>query len=245
MFKKIGSLFVAALLSIPAVASQVTEIDDSIPWEVVSVTDKVGEVSTWRRSIPGADVKQFRGEMIMEESLLDILLTIDTPEDLHEWVYFCVDSQVVEPHYSYMQYRGIWPVKGRYVTVESKSWEEDGVIYIRSRNNDDIDPQKKNLVKIKELNNLFEITPIHEGLTKVRFTAFVDLAGSLPKWFTNATSSRAPSVTLKGLRDKLAKGERDFSQATVYDLSHIAEDKEGLKDLIAKIPAAPTVAMED
>lgn len=28
-------------------------------------------------------------------------------------------------------------------------------------------------------------------------------------------------------------------------LSHIAEDKEGLKDLIAKIPAAPTVAMEE
>ena len=77
----------ALLLAIPFSAHaepQVTEIDDSIPWEVTSSGDEVGDVSTWRRAIPGADVKQFRGEVILNEPALNILLTIDTPEDLHK-----------------------------------------------------------------------------------------------------------------------------------------------------------------
>ncbi|MEC9409297.1 MAG: hypothetical protein VYD52_02455 [Pseudomonadota bacterium] len=215
--------------------SQVTDIDDSIPWEVTSSGDDVGEVSTWRREIPGADVKQFRGEVILNEPALNILLTIDTPEDLHKWVYFCRDSEAVPPDYSYMEYKGVWPVAARYVTIKSKSWIENDVIYISSRNIENAGPEHENMVKIREFSNLFEITPLSEDMTRVRFTTFVDLAGRLPSWLANAVSSRAPYVTLSGMRDLLEEGDRDFSDATVDDLSDIAEDKEGLTALLAKI----------
>ena len=215
--------------------SQVTVIDDSIPWEVTSSGDEVGEVSTWRREIPGADVKQFRGEVILNEPALNILLTIDTPDDLHKWVYFCRDSAAVPPDYSYMEYKGVWPVAARYVTIKSKSWIENDVIYISSQNIESAGPEHENMVKIREFSNLFEITPLSEDMTKVRFTTFVDLAGRLPSWLANAVSSRAPYVTLSGMRDLLEEGDRDFSDATVNDLSDIAEDKEGLTALLAKI----------
>jgi hypothetical protein len=228
----------ALLLAIPFSAHaepQVTEIDDSIPWEVTSSGDEVGEVSTWRRAIPGADVKQFRGEVILNEPALNILLTIDTPEDLHKWVYFCRDSAAVPPEYSYMEYKGVWPVAARYVTIKSKSWIENDVIYISSRNVDEAVPEHDNMVKIREFSNLFEITPLGEDMTKVRFTTFVDLAGKLPSWLANAVSSRAPYVTLSGMRDLLEDGERDFSDASVDDLSSVAQDKDGLRRLLAKL----------
>jgi len=228
----------ALLLTIPFSATaepQVTEIDDSIPWEVTSSGDDVGEVSTWRREIPGADVKQFRGEVILNEPALNILLTIDTPEDLYKWVYFCRKSAAVPPEYSYMEYKGVWPVAARYVTIKSKSWIENGVIYISSRNIEDAGPEHDNMVKIREFSNLFEITPLSKDMTKVRFTTFVDLAGRLPSWLANAVSSRAPYVTLSGMRDLLEDGERDFDDATPDDLSSVAKDKEGLKALLAKI----------
>ena len=91
------------------------------------------------------------------------------------------------------------------------------------------------MVKIREFSNLFEITPLSEDMTKVRFTTFVDLAGRLPSWLANAVSSRAPYVTLSGMRDLLEDGERDFDDATPDDLSSVAKDKEGLKALLAKI----------
>jgi len=214
---------------------QITVIDDSIPWEVTSTGDEVGEVSTWRREVPGADVKQFRGEIILNEPVLDILLTIDTPENLYKWVYFCRASKAVPPDYSYMEYKGVWPVASRYVTVKSKSWIEDDVIYVSSRNIDTAGPEHKNMVKLREFHNLFEITPLGKEMTKVRFTTFVDLAGRLPSWLANAVSSRAPYVTLSGMRDLLEEGERDFSNATPDDLSSVAKDKDGLRALIAKI----------
>jgi len=216
-------------------APQMTVIDDNIPWEVTSTGDDVGEISTWRRAVPGADVKQFRGEVILEEPVLNILLTIDTPDDLYKWVYFCRKSASVPPNYSYMEYKGVWPVAARYVTIKSKSWIEDDVIYISSRNIDNVGPEHDNMVKIKEFSNLFEITPLGENLTKIRFTTFVDLAGRLPSWLANAVSSRAPYVTLSGMRDLLEDGERDFSDATVDDLSSVAEDKDGLRQLLAKL----------
>lgn len=216
-------------------AAQITDIDDSIEWEVTSESDDIGDVSTWRRAVPGADVKQFRGEVILNSPTLEVLLTIDTPKDLVEWVYFCRASKSVPPNYSYMEYKGVWPVASRYVTVKSKSWIEDGVIYISSRNIDDAGPEKKNMVKLREFHNLFEITPLNKDMTKIRFTTFVDLAGRLPSWLANAISSRAPRVTLSGMRDLLDDGERDFDDATVYDLSSVAEDKEGLKALLIAI----------
>lgn len=220
-----------------AESTQITEIDDSIQWEATSEGDDVGDVSTWRREVPGAEVKQFRGEVILEHSALEVLLTIDTPDDLVQWVYFCRASKGIPPNYSYMEYKGVWPVASRYVTVKSKSWINNGVIYISSRNIDNAGPEKKNMVKLREFHNLFEITPLSKNMTKVRFTTFVDLAGRLPSWLANAISSRAPRVTLSGMRDLLDEGERDFDNATVYDLSSVAEDKEGLKTLLQAIEA--------
>lgn len=218
-----------------ATESQITSIDDSIEWEVTSSGDKVGEVSTWRRAIPGADVKQFRGEVILNQPVLNILLAIDTPEDLHKWVYFCRASEAVPPHMSYMEYKGVWPVAPRYVTVNSKTWIEDDVIYISSRNVDDAGPDYGGMVKIREFSNLFEITPLGEEMTKVRFTTFVDLAGKLPSWLANAVSSRAPHVTLTGMRDLLEDNESAYDNASVDDLSSAAQDKDSLRRLIAKL----------
>tara|TARA_B110000008_G_scaffold44223_1_gene41991 strand:+ start:43 stop:813 length:771 start_codon:yes stop_codon:yes gene_type:complete len=232
-FKQSAQVLAAFILALSvctsAQATQITEIDDSIEWEVTSEQDDIGDVSTWRREVPGADVKQFRGEVILEHSALEILLTIDTPDDLVKWVYFCRASKSVPPNYSYMEYKGVWPVASRYVTVKSDSWIENGVIYISSRNIDDVGPERKNMVKLREFHNLFEITPLGKKMTKVRFTTFVDLAGRLPSWLANAVSSRAPRVTLAGMRDILDDGERDFDNATVNDLSSVASPEHKLQ----------------
>ena len=117
------SVLCAMALALPIQAEpQITEIDNSIPWEPVIESDQEGELNTWRRKIPGAEVKQFRGEIVLPHPAVAILKTLDTPEEMDDWVYFCRKGERINGDMTYMEYKGIWPVASRYVSLKSSVW---------------------------------------------------------------------------------------------------------------------------
>ncbi len=230
------SVLCAMALALPIQAEpQITEIDNSIPWEPVIESDQEGELNTWRRKIPGAEVKQFRGEIVLPHPAVAILKTLDTPEEMDDWVYFCRKGEHINGDMTYMEYKGIWPVASRYVSLKSSVWVRDGAIFIQSRNVDSVGPEDRSMVRIPEFSNLFEITPLDANTTRIKFTTFVDLGGRLPSWIANGISSNAPKVTLTGLRDKL-KEKEEYANATLEELT-ITDNRAAVQALLDEVSA--------
>jgi len=90
-------------------------------------------------------------------------------------------------------------------------------------------------VRVAEFNNLFEITPLSANETKIRFTTFIDLSGSIPDWIANLVSKDAPKDTLRSFKKMLDKGKWSFEGATAANLAHIPSDQiEPLEQLLAQ-----------
>ena len=81
-------------------------------------------------------------------------------------------------------------------------------------------------MRIPALDNQFVITPLADGWVRVKFETFVDPGGNVPVWLANLVSTRAPLVTLEGLKEQLQKPR--FAQATRGDLPELP-GMEGLK----------------
>lgn len=227
---------IATLLSAQALADeQTTVIDNSIPWEEVIIGETDTDLSTWRRKIPGHEVKQFRGVIVLPHPAVAILKTLDTPEEMDDWVYFCRKGEHINGDLTYMEYKGIWPVASRYVALKSSVWVRDGAIFIQSRNVDSAGQDDRSMVRIPEFSNLFEITPLDANTTRVKFTTFVDLGGRLPSWIANGISSNAPKVTLRGLRDKL-KEKEEYANATLEELT-ITDNRAAVQALLDEVSA--------
>lgn len=213
--------FICAAVEVKS--EQVTIIDESIPWEENAIGKQPGEVSTWERKVPGADIKQFRGEVVVDHPALHVLLSITNRKDLCQWVFRCIASGEINQDdelIALMRYKGTWPVKPRYVSVASTFWIDGGVIYLQSINKDDtpIDINKKKYIRMAEFNNLFEITPLSGDKTKIRFTTFIDPSGGVPKWLSNMVAKNAPKETLDNLRDRLDESYWDYSSVSIQDL---------------------------
>ncbi|MDF1763416.1 MAG: hypothetical protein P1U57_08415, partial [Oleibacter sp.] len=171
LFSLLFSNFFLLSVAVSVNADQSTKIDETIPWEVSNQGKEPTDVTTWRREIPGADVKQFRGEVLLNHPALHVLSAINNIQDLDKWVYFCRDSYKIDDTDNvYMEYKGVWPVASRYVALQNNFEIKGGVILINSVNIKGVGPQPKNMVRIQEFNNLFEVTPLGPNTTKLRFT---------------------------------------------------------------------------
>lgn len=200
-------------------------IDQDEPnWEPVKQGNSPYAISTWTRSIEGAAIKEFRGEVIIKRPIEEVLMLIDDAEKLNDWVFFCRSSKRVGPTEIYMEYNGKWPVKPRYVAISNRASIKDDAIWVHSRRVEGVGPHPDKLINIKTFNNSFKITPISQQQTLVKFTTFVDIGGAIPKWIANYVSRWAPLITLKRMKKILLDPNSIYRGADPHNLSAIADD---------------------
>lgn len=188
-------------------------------WQAVSVGNDVGEVSTWVRSVEGAQVKAFRGEVELAHSALVVLAVLDDIDQCHRWVFQCQGAQPLAQGGAHLRFNGIWPVDDRDATIISQASVKSDSVLVRTVVQDGVLAEQKGYVRIPELNNFFEIFPLPNGHTKVVFQTFVDPGGMLPAWVSNLVAKYGPLVTLVGL-GKMAQ-EKSATKLSVADLSDL------------------------
>lgn len=171
-------------------------------WQTVRTASQDGEVSTWVRPVEGATINQFRGEVVLPNTPLEVLLVLDDIDHYSEWVFHCQSSSRIEGGV-YLRFDGFWPVSDRDATLVSHVNITDNTVHIHTSAKDGLMSNQRGYVRIPELNNHFEITLLPDGGSRVIFTTFVDPSGSLPRWISNIVAKNGPLVTLSGLRDKL------------------------------------------
>lgn len=172
-------------------------------WETVRQSQSREDVGTWVRSVDGMTVKAFKGVTEVHQSALTVLAVLADTSALSNWVYHCKSSGPADKFpadHTYARFKGIWPASDRDVMFRSAvSQQADGSIVLDS--NQVIGyPQQDGYVRMPYLHNTFKLIPLKGNWTRVEFETQIDLGGLVPDWLANAVSTKAPLVTLEGLR---------------------------------------------
>lgn len=189
-------------------------------WQPMEKGEGREGIRTWSRSVPGQAVNQFRGETEVPYSVLSVLALLSDVPNMKHWVFQCNDSSVPQglpPDRMYLKFKGIWPASPRDVLLRTRvSQSPDGIVHVRSEavEGQPLDPDR---VRMPMLSNAFTLTPMPGEWTRIEFQTQVDLGGNVPTWLANLVSTRAPLLTLQGIRAQLPKPA--YQGRTVKDMA--------------------------
>lgn len=190
-------------------------------WELNREAGERGEVTTWTRNVSGSPVKAFRGVVEVSHGPVPVLTAITAVDTFPEWIFQVQASEAVPGtggERTYMRFNGIWPVSDRDVLLDNSVSQApaSGAVTLHSVNAEGARPPSDGYVRIPALDNRFVVTPLADGWTRVEFRTFVDPGGKVPVWLANLVATKAPLVTLEGLREQLEKPR--FKNADKDDL---------------------------
>ncbi|KGM39767.1 hypothetical protein JY96_06275 [Aquabacterium sp. NJ1] len=188
-------------------------------WEPVRQGQGREDIGTWVRSVDGMAVKAFKGVTEVHQTTLTVLALLADIPGLSHWVYQC-QSSIQPDQYSadhtYARFKGIWPASDRDVLFRSTVTQQaDGSVLVDSLQVEGYPPQD-GFVRMPYLHNTFRLVPLKGQWTRVEFETQVDLGGLVPTWLANAVSTKAPLVTLEGLKAQV--GQARYQIKSVQDL---------------------------
>jgi len=176
-------------------------------WEAMQAgsTDRES-VQTWTRQVEGMAVKQFRGVTEVHYTVLGVLALLADVRNMPTWVFQCQSAShpdALPPDHIYMRFKGVWPASDRDVLFKTVvTQDNEGRVVVDSQEVAAY-PEQPGYVRMPRLHNVFRLTPLKAGWTKVEFDTLVDLGGMVPSWLANLVSTKAPIVTLNGMRQQL------------------------------------------
>ncbi len=175
-------------------------------WEAIERGEGREGIRTWVRAVPGQAVKQFRGETEVPYSVLAVLALLADVPGMKHWVFQCEAASSpkgLPADRMHLQFKGLWPADPRDVLISTRITQTpDGLVHVRSQAVDGlpVDPKR---VRMPMLSNTFKLTPLPGEWTRIEFQTQVDLGGQVPTWLANLVSTRAPLVTLQGIKTRL------------------------------------------
>jgi len=213
----VRSVFVKAIVLAMLMLAAPTWAAD---WELNHEGTQRGEVTTYVREVSDSPVKAFKGVVELQTSATSVLAVLTAVDTFPEWIFQSQGAErlsMAEKERIHMRFNGIWPVADRDVVLANTLTQTaDGEIHLHSENAEGFKDKQQGFVRIPALDNQFVITPLADGWVRVKFETFVDPGGNVPVWLANLVSTRAPLVTLEGLKEQLQQPR--FANATREDL---------------------------
>lgn len=192
-------------------------------WELNHEGTQRGEVTTYVREVSDSPVKAFKGVVELQASATSVLAVLTDVDTFPEWIFQSQGARRLSSRVQeriHMRFNGIWPVADRDVVLANTLTQKaDGEILLHSENAEGIKGKQRGFVRIPALDNQFVITPLADGWVRVKFETFVDPGGNVPVWLANLVSTKAPRVTLEGLKEQLEKPR--FADVTREDLPNL------------------------
>ncbi len=134
-------------------------------------------------------------------------------------MYHCQSSIQPDKYsadHTYARFKGIWPASDRDVLFRSTVTQQaDGSVLVDSLQVEGY-PAQDGFVRMPYLHNTFRLVPLKGQWTRVEFETQVDLGGLVPTWLANAVSTKAPLVTLEGLKAQV--GQARYQIKSVQEL---------------------------
>lgn len=177
------------------------------PWERVSNSEGI---LVERRTVPGTNLKEFRGHGVVDASLGRVLAVIRDAPHRCEWMPQCAEDYVVEENeaarvqISYHRTKAPWPVADRDSINRAELRVDLGkrrvFLPFEAIPHPKV-PPVKGAVRMPFLRGHWILQPASGGsATDVEYQVHADPGGSLPEWIANLASKKLPLMTLIGLR---------------------------------------------
>lgn len=194
------------LFCLPAALAS-TPTDDG--WKVSRMATAPGDVTTWKKSIPGKPLDAFKGEITVPHPLLTALAVLSDIPNFPLWVFQCDSARMMSdlgPDIAYIYINGIWPVSARDAVVKSSISQDPATLAITVHTiaTPELMQPTKGIVRLPALDNKFILTPLSAHETRITFITYADPGGLIPAWLANFVAVKAPLVTLSGMAGRMA-----------------------------------------
>lgn len=179
-------------------------------WELVS--EKEG-VKVYTKSVDGHKIKSMRMSCEIEgTSLSSFAAVFHDMSSYQDWVYSGKEPSLLlklaeNEIFYYVRSDFPWPMSDRDFVVHNKVWQNPNTYTFYSHStvlNDYLD-EVEDVVRIKEFDATWEITPLKNGRYNLKYTFFTDPGGSIPNWIVNRFLDVGPFQTIKNLEQEAKK----------------------------------------
>jgi len=189
-------------------------------------------ISIYTRAVQGSDIREFKGELVIDTSLASLLAVFQDIEKFPQWNHQCSQAALlkkpnVNELYHYQNLNLPFPVKNRDLVIYSKVQHAKDKIIIHSRIVKNFCTtqslalcekiKKSNNIKVNYAKGTHQFIPQKSGGVKVIWQQHIDPAGKIPAFLVNKLLIDVPYITLNKLR-KFVKQPK-YQKVTLDDLS--------------------------
>jgi hypothetical protein len=178
-------------------------------WKLHSDRDGI---QVYTKSVPNSPFKALKTICNVETSLTRLTAVLLDVKNTKDWVYatkVCKLLKQTSPSqlYYYSEVSLPWPASNRdfIIRISVTQDPKTKALTVLAENQPDYVPAQKNIVRIRQSEAYWLITPLPKGLVRVEYTMQVDPSGLLPAWLVNMFVSKGPYQTLKMLREQVKK----------------------------------------
>lgn len=196
-------------------------------WETITEEDGI---IVQQKEIPGRSLPVFRGEMVIDTNVFEILGILQDIERNPEWMHACIDAKRIKKinHKEYIAYNrsdAPWPISDRDVVVHAKAEidREKRELAIRMRSVDMPEYEKSDdVVRMPKLHGHYFFRELGPRKTWIEYEIDADPGGSIPGWLVRIASRDIPLITLKNLRDRVKVTEKEGTYASyIKSIEHL------------------------
>lgn len=191
-----------------AQAAQVSIANDG--WVVAAKARSPEDISLWTRTIPGAELKAFRGAMHVRAPMPSVVALLYDTTNMTKWIFRCDQARIVGEEANgdlliQVHIEGIWPMGDRDAILRAHPVlnRKTGELVVHGTAVPDYLPPAPGHVRIPALEYTWRITPADGNLTHIEWTAHVDPGGNIPRWLANTLGTLVPRYTLRQVRNLL------------------------------------------
>ena len=178
-------------------------------WKLQSDRDGI---QVYTKSVPNSAFKALKTVCNVETSLTRITAVLLDVKNTKDWVYatkVCKLLKQTSPSelYYYSEVSLPWPASNRdfIIRIAITQDPKTKALTVIAENQPDYVPAQKGIVRIRQSEAHWLITPVSKGVVRVEYTMAVDPSGLLPAWLVNMFVSKGPYLTLKKLREQVKK----------------------------------------
>lgn len=194
---RIALIALVALLLLPIASARATD------WTLEKQLDGI---DVYTRPVPGSEVKEFKGEGIVEVELEAILALLRDADRFKEWFPNTRESKLLQRDgdvsYQYSVMQTPWPIDDRDNVFRSVTTRDalTGRVDILVEAAPEAHPLQSDRHRVTRAKGSWRLTPQDAGRTLVSFTMHLEPGGGIPDWMVNARVVATPFEALVNLR---------------------------------------------
>ncbi len=186
-------------------------------WQQQFIDDETA-VTVWTQKVAGSDFKAFKGEVVINATVDQVLAVIRDTANVPKWYYNAKHAEQLQrlsanQSLNYSVTSAPWPVTDRDSVILATVIRHDNLnITILMQARPDAHPLQANRIRIQKLDGSWQLQQITPQTTKVILEVTTEPAGQIPSWLANTMVIDMPFYSLDNLKSYVEKRHKPLNK---------------------------------